>query len=75
MSGSSIHPRLGEAIRGDRASRALSITPFIISSKSSHYPTNTKVQMDILSNKIGIYRKHMHNNKIYMCLYEIIRCK
>ncbi|RRT41656.1 hypothetical protein B296_00019324, partial [Ensete ventricosum] len=40
--------------------------PFTISSKGPEYPTNTKVQKDI-SNKSGIYRKHMWNNEIYMC--------
>ncbi|RZR97741.1 hypothetical protein BHM03_00027000, partial [Ensete ventricosum] len=58
-----------------RASQALSITPFTISSKGSHYLINTIVQKSILSNKIGIYRKHIRNNKVYMCLYETIRCK
>ncbi|RRT63307.1 hypothetical protein B296_00026063 [Ensete ventricosum] len=46
--------------------RALSITPFTISDKGSHYPINTIVQKDI-GNKISIYQKHMRNNKIYMC--------
>ncbi|RWW41726.1 hypothetical protein BHE74_00052790 [Ensete ventricosum] len=53
-SGSSIHPRLGEV----RASRAQSITPFIIFGKGSHYPTNIRIQKD-MSNKSGIYPKHM----------------
>ncbi|RWW23578.1 hypothetical protein BHE74_00038422, partial [Ensete ventricosum] len=57
-----------------RASRAQSITPFAISGKGSHYPTNTRVQKD-MSNKSGIYRKHMWNNKTYMCQYEAIRCQ
>ncbi|RWV89607.1 hypothetical protein GW17_00048238, partial [Ensete ventricosum] len=48
-----------------RASRAQSITPFTISGKGSHYPTNTEIQKDI-SNKRDIYRKHMRNNEIYM---------
>ncbi|RRT49942.1 hypothetical protein B296_00030615 [Ensete ventricosum] len=51
--------------------RALSITPFTISSKGSHYPTNIGVQKDI-SNKSRIYRKHMRNNEIYMYQYEAI---
>ncbi|RWW25372.1 hypothetical protein BHE74_00052985 [Ensete ventricosum] len=51
--------------------RALSITPFIISTKGSHCPTNTKVQKD-MSNKFGIYLKHMWNNKSYMRLNRII---
>ncbi|THU42913.1 hypothetical protein C4D60_Mb00t02090 [Musa balbisiana] len=38
-SGSSIHPRLSEVNGADRASRALCITPFTISSKGSQYPT------------------------------------
>ncbi|RRT74437.1 hypothetical protein B296_00010178, partial [Ensete ventricosum] len=54
-----------------RASWAQSITPFTISSKGSHYPTNIGVQKNI-SNKSGIYRKHMRNNKTYMCQYEAI---
>ncbi|RWW30958.1 hypothetical protein BHE74_00058029 [Ensete ventricosum] len=54
--------------------RALSITPFTISSKGSHYPTNTGVQKD-MSNKSGIYQKHMRNNEIYMYQYETIRCQ
>ncbi|RRT40436.1 hypothetical protein B296_00017367 [Ensete ventricosum] len=54
--------------------QALSITPFTISNKGSHYPTNTGVQKD-MSNKSGIYRKHMRNNKIYMYQYEAIRCQ
>ncbi|RZS08575.1 hypothetical protein BHM03_00039557, partial [Ensete ventricosum] len=57
------------------ASRTIRITPFTISSKGSHYPIKIGVQKDILSNKIDIYLKHMQNNEMYMCLYEIIRCK
>ncbi|RRT78926.1 hypothetical protein B296_00002248 [Ensete ventricosum] len=64
-SGSSIHPLLSEVIGGRQSSQALSITPFIISGKGSHYPTNTRVQKD-MSNKSGIYQKHMRNNEIYM---------
>ncbi|RRT34749.1 hypothetical protein B296_00020170 [Ensete ventricosum] len=59
---SSIHPRLSEVIGGRQSTRALSITPFTISGKGSHCPTNTRVQKD-MSNKFGIYRKHMRNNK------------
>ncbi|RRT52193.1 hypothetical protein B296_00046950 [Ensete ventricosum] len=51
--------------------QALSITPFTISDKGSHYPTNTGVQKDI-SNKFDIYRKHMRNNKSCMGLNRII---
>ncbi|RWV85088.1 hypothetical protein GW17_00053146 [Ensete ventricosum] len=51
--------------------RALSITPFIISSKGSHCPINTRVQKD-MSNKFGLYRKHMQNNKSCMHLNRII---
>ncbi|RWV96498.1 hypothetical protein GW17_00040785 [Ensete ventricosum] len=68
---SSIHPRLSEVIGGRQSLRALSITPFTISGKGSHCPTNTGVQKD-MSNKFGIYRKHMRNNKSYMCLNRII---
>ncbi|RZS23457.1 hypothetical protein BHM03_00056398 [Ensete ventricosum] len=51
--------------------RALSITLITISVKGSHCPTNTEVQKD-MSNEFDIYRKHMWNNKSYMCLYKII---
>ncbi|RRT32597.1 hypothetical protein B296_00050324 [Ensete ventricosum] len=68
---SSIHPRLSEVIGGWQSTRALSITPFIISGKGSHYPTNTEVQKD-MSNEFGIYRKHMRNNKSYIYLNRII---
>ncbi|RWW42624.1 hypothetical protein BHE74_00051832 [Ensete ventricosum] len=51
--------------------RALSITPFSISGKGSYCPTNTRVQKDI-SNKFGIYRKYMRNNKSYIYLNRII---
>ncbi|RWW17671.1 hypothetical protein GW17_00018391, partial [Ensete ventricosum] len=61
-------------VGADRASWALSTIPFTISSKGLEYPTNTRVQKDI-SNKSGIYRKHMWNNEIYMCQYEAIRCQ
>ncbi|RWV87549.1 hypothetical protein GW17_00050439 [Ensete ventricosum] len=54
MSRSSIHPRLTEVIGGRQSTRALSITPFTISSKGSHCPTNTQVQKDV-SNEFGIY--------------------
>ncbi|RRT33693.1 hypothetical protein B296_00053884 [Ensete ventricosum] len=47
--------------------QALSITPFTISGKGSHCPTNTGVQKDI-SNKFGIYWKHIQNNKSCMRL-------
>ncbi|RRT58450.1 hypothetical protein B296_00018140, partial [Ensete ventricosum] len=36
-----------------KASQALSITPFTISSKGSYYPTNTRVQKDIMNNNIA----------------------
>ncbi|RWV77481.1 hypothetical protein GW17_00061678 [Ensete ventricosum] len=71
MSRSSIHPRLSEVIGGRQSTWALSITHFIISGKGSHCPTNTGVQKD-MSNKFDIYRKHMWNNKSYMCLNKII---
>ncbi|RRT39776.1 hypothetical protein B296_00014291 [Ensete ventricosum] len=51
--------------------RALSIISFTISGKGSHCPTNTEVQTD-MSNKFGIYRKHMQNNKSYMRLNRIM---
>ncbi|RRT85332.1 hypothetical protein B296_00002931 [Ensete ventricosum] len=34
-------------MEASRVSWALSLTPFIISSKGSHYPTNTRVQKDM----------------------------
>ncbi|RRT31952.1 hypothetical protein B296_00036079 [Ensete ventricosum] len=52
---SSIHPRLSEVIGGRQSTRALSITPFTISSKGSHCPTYTGVEKD-MSNEFGIYR-------------------
>ncbi|RRT48854.1 hypothetical protein B296_00018540 [Ensete ventricosum] len=51
--------------------RALSITPFTISGKGSHYPTNTGVQKNI-SNEFSIYQEHIRNNKSYICLNKII---
>ncbi|RWW02387.1 hypothetical protein GW17_00034525 [Ensete ventricosum] len=66
-SGSSIHPRLshvngaGKSIAGSKHN-----TLYHFCQRSRIYPTNTRVQKD-MSNKIGIYRKHMRNNKIYMC--------
>ncbi|RZS11933.1 hypothetical protein BHM03_00043299 [Ensete ventricosum] len=68
---SSIHPRLSEVIGGWQSTRTLSITPFTISGKGSHCLTNTGVQKDI-SNKFGIYRKHMRNNKSCIHLNRII---
>ncbi|RZS00993.1 hypothetical protein BHM03_00030790 [Ensete ventricosum] len=68
---SSIHRRLSEVIGDRQSKRALSITPFIISGKGSHCPTNIRVQKD-MSNKFGIYRKHMRNSKSYMRLNRII---
>ncbi|RRT35770.1 hypothetical protein B296_00035027, partial [Ensete ventricosum] len=59
-------------VEADRASQALSTIPYIISGKDPEYPTNTRVQKD-MSNKSDIYRKHMQNNEIYMCLYKAIR--
>ncbi|RZS11601.1 hypothetical protein BHM03_00042952, partial [Ensete ventricosum] len=38
-----------------RASRALSITPFIISTKGSYYPKNTIVQKEHMNNEISTY--------------------
>ncbi|RWW39134.1 hypothetical protein BHE74_00055565 [Ensete ventricosum] len=72
MSRSSIHLRLSEVIGGRQSTRALNITPFTISGKGSHCPTNTRVQKD-MSNEFGIYRKHMRNNKSYMCLNRIMK--
>ncbi|RWV85798.1 hypothetical protein GW17_00052381 [Ensete ventricosum] len=69
---SSIHPCLSEVIGGRQSTRALSITPFTIFGKGSYCPTNTIVQND-MSNKFGIYRKHMWNNKSYMHLNRIIK--
>ncbi|RWW72392.1 hypothetical protein BHE74_00019804 [Ensete ventricosum] len=66
-----IHPRLSEVIGDQQSTRALSITPFTISGKGSHYPTNTGVQKD-MSNEFDIYQKHMRNNKSYMHLNRII---
>ncbi|RWV80299.1 hypothetical protein GW17_00058456 [Ensete ventricosum] len=71
ISGSSIHPRLSEVIGDWQSLRALSITPFTIFGKGSHCPTNTGVQKD-MSNKFGIFRKHMQNNKSYILLNKII---
>ncbi|RZR84247.1 hypothetical protein BHM03_00011018 [Ensete ventricosum] len=68
---SSIHPRLSEVIGGRQSTQALRITPFIISDKGSHCPTNTGLQKD-MSNEFGISRKHMRNNKSYMRLNRII---
>ncbi|RWV87205.1 hypothetical protein BHE74_00034330 [Ensete ventricosum] len=68
---SSIHPRLSEVIEDRQSTRALSITPFTISGKGSHCPTNTGVQKN-MSNEFYIYRKHMQNNKSYMHLNRII---
>ncbi|RWV89218.1 hypothetical protein GW17_00048640 [Ensete ventricosum] len=71
MPRSSIYPHLSEVIGGRQSTRALSITSFTISGKGTHCPTNTGVQKD-MSNKFGIYRKHMRNNKSYICLNKII---
>ncbi|RWW18267.1 hypothetical protein GW17_00017759 [Ensete ventricosum] len=49
---------MSEVIGGRQSMQALSITPFTISGKGSHCPTNTGVQKD-MSNKFGIYRKHI----------------
>ncbi|RZS07977.1 hypothetical protein BHM03_00038896 [Ensete ventricosum] len=68
---SSIHPHLSEVIGGRQSTQALSITPFTISCKGSHCSRNTGVQK-VMSNKFGIYRKHMRNNKSYMHLNRII---
>ncbi|RWW18266.1 hypothetical protein BHE74_00022954 [Ensete ventricosum] len=69
--GSSIHPCLSEVILGRQSTRALSISPFIISGKGSHRPTNTGVQKD-MSNEFGIFWKYMGNNKSYMHINRII---
>ncbi|RZS29078.1 hypothetical protein BHM03_00062755 [Ensete ventricosum] len=71
MSRSSIHPHLSEVIGGWQSTWALSITLFTIYGKGSYCPTNTGVQKD-MSNEFDIYRKHMRNNKSYMCLNRII---
>ncbi|RRT55995.1 hypothetical protein B296_00037474, partial [Ensete ventricosum] len=52
--GSSIHPRLSKIIGGRQSIVGFSITPFTISCKGLHYPTNTKVQKD-MSNEIDIH--------------------
>ncbi|RZS20000.1 hypothetical protein BHM03_00052467 [Ensete ventricosum] len=62
---------MSKVIGGRQSTRALSITPFTISSNGSHCPTNTGVQKD-MSNEFGIYQKHMRNNKSYMRLNRII---
>ncbi|RRT55360.1 hypothetical protein B296_00010956 [Ensete ventricosum] len=67
--GSSIHPHLSTVRGGRQSTRALSITPFAIFGKGSHWPTNIEVQKD-MSNAFGIYRKHTRNNKSYMRLIE-----
>ncbi|RWV87175.1 hypothetical protein GW17_00050863 [Ensete ventricosum] len=66
-----IHSRLSKVIGDRQSTRALSITPFSISGKGLHCPTNTGGQKD-MSNKFGIYQKHMRNNKSYMRLNRII---
>ncbi|RWW07120.1 hypothetical protein GW17_00029509 [Ensete ventricosum] len=71
MSRSFIHPHLSKVIGGRQSMWALSITHFTISNKGSHCPTDTEVQKD-MSNKFGIYRKHIRNNKSYMRLNRII---
>ncbi|RWW44260.1 hypothetical protein BHE74_00049999 [Ensete ventricosum] len=58
-------------MEADKASQVLSTIPFTISGKGLEYPTNTRVQKDI-SNKIGIYWKHMRDHKSCMRLIEII---
>ncbi|RRT50893.1 hypothetical protein B296_00029570 [Ensete ventricosum] len=70
-SGSSIHQCLSEVIGGRKSTWALTITPFTISGKGSHCPTNTGVQKD-MSNEFDIYRKYIRNNKSYMRLNRII---
>ncbi|RRT73438.1 hypothetical protein B296_00001211 [Ensete ventricosum] len=63
---SSIHLRLGE-VKGGRQSIAGSEHNSLYHFwQRFTYPTNTRVQKD-MSNKNGIYRKHMRNNKMYMC--------
>ncbi|RRT65229.1 hypothetical protein B296_00011235 [Ensete ventricosum] len=69
--GSSIHPCLSEVTGDWQSTQALSITFFTISGQGSYCPTNTGVQKDI-SNELGIYRKHMRNNKSYMHINRII---
>ncbi|RZS18220.1 hypothetical protein BHM03_00050453 [Ensete ventricosum] len=58
MFGSSIHKCLSKVIGGRKSTWALSITPFTISGKGSHCPTNTGVQKD-MSNEFDIYRKYI----------------
>ncbi|RRT41465.1 hypothetical protein B296_00000672 [Ensete ventricosum] len=65
--GSSIHPRLSEVNRaGKNIANSEHNTRYHLWHRSRKYPTNTIVQKNI-SNKSGIYRKHMRNNEIYMC--------
>ncbi|RWV90065.1 hypothetical protein BHE74_00020088 [Ensete ventricosum] len=64
-SGSSIHPRLSEVIGGQQSKAGSSITPFTISGKGSHYPTNTRVQKD-MNKEIDMHWKHMRNNESFM---------
>ncbi|RWV83710.1 hypothetical protein BHE74_00058578 [Ensete ventricosum] len=67
MSGSSIHPRLGEvsgAIKSIAGFEHNTLLHFW--QRSRKYPINTRVQKD-MSNKSGIYWKYMRNNEIYMC--------
>ncbi|RWV80116.1 hypothetical protein GW17_00058661 [Ensete ventricosum] len=66
-SGSSIHPRLNEVSgAGKSIAGSEHNTLYQFWQWSRKYPTNTRVQKD-MSYKIGIYQKHMRNNKIYMC--------
>ncbi|RZR78112.1 hypothetical protein BHM03_00003370 [Ensete ventricosum] len=64
---SSIHSRLDKVIGGRQSivgSKHNSLYHFRQKFTLSH---ETKVQKDIMSNKIGIYHKHIRNNGIYIC--------
>ncbi|RWV84947.1 hypothetical protein BHE74_00040576 [Ensete ventricosum] len=71
--GSSIHPHQSEVSGADKSIGSKHNIPFTISGKGLEYPTNTIVQKD-MRNKFSLYRKHMRNNKLCMCLNKIIWC-
>ncbi|RZR93252.1 hypothetical protein BHM03_00021714 [Ensete ventricosum] len=71
MSKSSIHPHLIKVIGGRQSimgSKHNSFYHFLQRFTLSYKHQSTKD----MSNKISLYRKHMWNNKIYMCQYEIL---
>ncbi|RWW35679.1 hypothetical protein BHE74_00059357 [Ensete ventricosum] len=66
-SGSSIYPRLSEVSgAGKSIAGSEHNTLYHFWQRSRKYPINTRVQKN-MSNKSGIYQKHMRNNEIYMC--------